>query len=477
MAAGSLSALDTTLDQLRAGAAGLGAALLELDTDANRALLDPAARTGATAERSRAVRARLDWLWERHLLLSGVIRQAETLRGDRTWLGPRRLAELEALLHRASQPRPPAPPAAGGGDADAAAPGAGATSAGASAAPAKGGAPVPRPPAGPASGIAAYPEDLLDGTSEVVEAVRRDVNAVVAAWASSVGQLSAAERRLAELTVDAARLGLADLPELADARAAVRAHGSAVAADPLSAQAADLAAAAAAVDEADAVLGVLGRARGSLPADLRAAETLLAEVLSVAAEGERHARRTVERVAGARAALARLDEGWLADPRRGLRPWLDRLVDAAAGGDWPGAARGLLAWRGTAEATLRRAREVAEENAAPLRRRDELRGLLGALHAKAAADGSAEDPDLIALHRRAHDALYIAPSDLDLAGDLVHGYAAAVTAGRGGASGTGGVPARMPPAAPSARSRGRAGGTAHDDRVTGNAAWDTEEAG
>ncbi|OHV59277.1 hypothetical protein, partial [Pseudofrankia sp. BMG5.36] len=350
----------------------------------------------------------------------------------------------------------------------------------ASAGPASAGAPAAHPPAGPAAGIAAYPEDLLDGTSEVVDAVRADVNAVVAAWAASVGQLSAAERRLAELTVDAARLGLADLPELADARAAVRAHGSAVAADPLSAQAADLAAAAAAVDEADAVLGALGRARGSLAGDLRAAEALLTEILAVAAEGERHARRAVERVAGARAALGRLDEGWLSDPRRGLRPWLGRLADAAAGGDWPGAARGLLAWRGTAEATLRRAREVAEENATPLRRRDELRGLLGALHAKAAADGSAEDPDLIALHRRAHDALYIAPSDLDLAGELVHRYAAAVTAGRaslGGASGTGGVPARMPPAAPPARSGGRAGGTAHDDRATGNAAWDTEEAG
>jgi hypothetical protein len=294
------------------------------------------------------------------------------------------------------------------------------------------------PPA--AAGVAVYPEDLLDQTGEVVDAVRADVTAVVAAWASGVGQLATAERRLAELAATAERLGLVDTPEIAAAQAAVHAHANACAADPLSTDPADLAAAVAAVDEADALLAVLARARGSLAGDLHAAEMLLADVRAAAAEADRLASRAAQRVIGAAAVPAAPDEGWLSDPHNGLRPWLRRLTDLADRGDWPAAARGLLAWRAAAQGALVRARETAEANAAPLRRRDELRGLLGALHAKAAADGSAEDPDLVALHRRAHDALYVAPSDLELAADLVHRYTAGLVVGTGGGGGREGGP-------------------------------------
>ena len=407
----TLPALDATLDQLRAGAAALATALLELDTDANRALLDPARSTGETAARARAVRARLDWLWERHRVLSDVIQRAEALRGDRGRLGARRVAELEALLHRASVPSQPGPPAAG-------------TLTGSTATGSSG------PAVGTASGASLYPQDLLDGTTEVIDAVRAGVTAAVTACASLAGQLATAERRLAELGATASEHGLADLPELAAAQAAVRALSTAAAADPLEVAEADLAAVTAAVATAGMTVTALARARTSLAADLRAAETLLGAIVTTAADGERAARATASRVAGAETALRRLGDGWFDDPRRGLRPWLDRLEAAAAAGDWQRAARGLAAWRGVAEATLTTAGQVVAANAAPLRRRGELRGLLAALQAKAVASGAAELPDLVSLYGRARDALYAAPADLDLADGLVRSYAAGIIAGR-----------------------------------------------
>ena len=403
----TLSALDATLAELRTGAAALAAALLELDTDANRALLDPARSSGETAARARAVRARFDWLWERHRVLSDVIHRAEALRGDRGWLGPRRVAELEALLHRASVPGQPGRPAAGTPTAS--------TATGSS---------------GPATGTSLYPGDLLVGTTEVIDAVRAGVTATVTACASLASRLATAERRLAELGATAAEHGLADVPELAAARAAVHALSTAAAADPLGVAEADLASMAAAVATAGTTVTSLARARTSLAGDLRAAEKLLAAIVTTAADGERAARATASRVAGAETVLRCLGDGWFDEPRRGLRPWLDRLQAAAAAGDWQRAARGLAAWRGVAEATLTTAGQIVAANAAPLRRRGELRGLLAALQAKAVASGAAELPDLVTRYGRARDALYVAPADLDLADELVRSYAAGIIAGR-----------------------------------------------
>jgi len=61
--------------------------------------------------------------------------------------------------------------------------------------------------------------------------------------------------------------------------------------------------------------------------------------------------------------------------------------------------------------------------------RDDLRGRLGALRAKAQATGRIEDPELVQLGRRADDALYRAPCDLVVASDLVDAYQRALRPG------------------------------------------------
>jgi hypothetical protein len=59
-----------------------------------------------------------------------------------------------------------------------------------------------------------------------------------------------------------------------------------------------------------------------------------------------------------------------------------------------------------------------------LNRRNELRGLLGALRAKAVGHGLAEVADLESVFIQAREALYTSPTDLDAADDLVRSYAA-----------------------------------------------------
>ncbi|MEE9416722.1 MAG: hypothetical protein V3V01_15665, partial [Acidimicrobiales bacterium] len=65
-------------------------------------------------------------------------------------------------------------------------------------------------------------------------------------------------------------------------------------------------------------------------------------------------------------------------------------------------------------------------NALPLRRRDEIRGLLSAYWAKAAAVGRAEDPLLSDLHDDAHNELFTSPTDVARAEMLVSGFGGAL---------------------------------------------------
>ena len=60
--------------------------------------------------------------------------------------------------------------------------------------------------------------------------------------------------------------------------------------------------------------------------------------------------------------------------------------------------------------------------------RDELRGLLGAYRAKAAALGAAEDPALTSQYRHARDLLWTAPCQLAEADQAVRDYQRAVLA-------------------------------------------------
>lgn len=120
--------------------------------------------------------------------------------------------------------------------------------------------------------------------------------------------------------------------------------------------------------------------------------------------------------------LTPLDPGLVDGDARSLGPWLERLEALVQSGDVRRAAAGLAQWRRQADAHHQHARRVHEANAGPLRRRDELRGLLDALRAKAAAAGFAETRSLSDLHDAAREVLFVAPCPLDLAATRVKEY-------------------------------------------------------
>ena len=77
---------------------------------------------------------------------------------------------------------------------------------------------------------------------------------------------------------------------------------------------------------------------------------------------------------------------------------------------------------GRLAALAERAGRIRDREAGGIADRDELRGRLEALEAKARAQGRSEDRELDGIRRRAADALFTAPCDLEGAERLVEEY-------------------------------------------------------
>ena len=172
----------------------------------------------------------------------------------------------------------------------------------------------------------------------------------------------------------------------------------------------------------------LERDRASLPEVLARAHAQLQEIsrlVRAGAEAALEARRKIAHPAGL---VDPLDPGALDGEGPALRPWLASIDRQAADGDWRSATDALGQWQRLAAPWLANARSVWLANQAPLARRNELRGLLEAYQAKAAASGRVEDPELIRFGRMARDALYLAPCDLARAEASVLAYVGSLNA-------------------------------------------------
>lgn len=243
------------------------------------------------------------------------------------------------------------------------------------------------------------------------------------AWRNAVPRLDALRARLASATATAEGLGMPGDPELAAARTVVDDATAQAAADPLGAEIDD---ADRLVEQVEHRLSELARTRAGIGGDLDAAAKRLDEIagLLVAGAGARAAAE--DRIVDPGGLVAPIDPSELDAGDRALRPWLARIRSQAGAGAWPAAAKGLEQWREEAEALHARATAVAAANRAPLERRNDLRGLLDAYRAKAAAQGLAEDPALTARYRSAREALYAYRCDVRRAETLVRDYGRAI---------------------------------------------------
>jgi hypothetical protein len=156
--------------------------------------------------------------------------------------------------------------------------------------------------------------------------------------------------------------------------------------------------------------------------DLARARARLTELRDLHARVVEEAGSVWSKIAHPRGLLAPPDPAYLTEPPMGLEPWLTRLQALGRLGSYRQVRRGLASWMQTADEAMNREREVLEANREPLGRRQELRGLLSSLEAKARAVGVARDAELIDVVGRARAILYAPQTDLDQAALLVKGY-------------------------------------------------------
>lgn len=259
------------------------------------------------------------------------------------------------------------------------------------------------------------PPALLARMTAAFDAATAVVAAAGAAWdgvAARLDPLDAACAALADAGVTAT--GIRTPARLADELTDLRrqAMGDPLSldpADPFTGPAADrLSAVQAALD----TLTERRDALAALRADLGDRLAALDAALDGLAAAEDRATDTAARVARA------IDPRSTGEPpvpgRRlgGLRARRGELTDAVRTGRWATLLDAVVALERDVAAARSRADGDDAVLAGLLKRRADLRGLLGALTAKAAARGRAEDLDLDALRRAAEDLLWSAPCDL-----------------------------------------------------------------
>lgn len=105
-----------------------------------------------------------------------------------------------------------------------------------------------------------------------------------------------------------------------------------------------------------------------------------------------------------------------------LEQWLGRLVSKFESGIIPPVQVGLTNWLNQVQNYTIAVQSALAANRLPLDTRQELRGRLDALTAKALAKRRVEDPILVDLSLQARQVLFTSPTDLDVAIELVRSY-------------------------------------------------------
>jgi hypothetical protein len=365
-------ALDRRLYELRTSHESAATSLGELDGDHIYALLVAGhGFSGSTADAAGPALRRLGDLRASAAPIEGVLAEvAEVRRGGQ--LDDRRAAELVAWLNSPTIMVPPGNP------------------------------PVSQRPLRPAPHGAEVlsAQGVLQALAEAIEALREVMGRIDAAWQGFSARLEQVSAR-----ADALAAELPGNRGLAAARADLSLLATRVIGDPLGAvEVLDLAEAA--IEAAD---GVREETR-PLHDRLASCRNTVAELEAVIARGRHGLDRSRAEFVSPPGMLAPLDDAVLTG-ERGLLPWLARLEALVERGDVGLAATGVDRWQALADETLAAARQVAEANVGPTKRRRELQGLLRAALVKAGASGRAEDAWTAELAGRAERALAI-PCDL-----------------------------------------------------------------
>ncbi|HEY7621564.1 MAG TPA: hypothetical protein VH834_17425 [Solirubrobacteraceae bacterium] len=369
----TLEELDLRLRHLSRDVEHSGEALLALELDQTRAMLDKAMLAGATAGAWAPVSAALGHAWEAQAMLEEHLKRLRRLRGRRSRIGRERLIELRDLIDG----RVLVEPGAGGGRCS--------------------------------------PAELLVRSSAAVQEARRLVETVSQTWDALVPRLTSASATLRECRELLDAVGATSCPGFTEARHELAQLTDAVAKDPLAATPEEL---VALETDVAAVRDRVERLR-----DLRAdTEPRLEQARELLTE----ARRAVDDAREAHAAaVEKIAEPAVPAPAAippDLADELDEAVELVRSGAWQAGGAAVERWHARATSIREEARRIEAANRAPIAQRDELRRRLGAFQAKAQHLRLLEDPGLAALHAQAQRVLHTAPTDLSEAAELVRRY-------------------------------------------------------
>lgn len=265
------------------------------------------------------------------------------------------------------------------------------------------------------------PQDLLDVMVHTFQAAKDAVVAVDAAWASLAPAFDRIASRIARLR---ARVGEgsawgADLDAAGRALAEARAK---LQTDPLGASSGLEARVTPMLDRVESALDAQDRFRKQIGAQLASAQRLLGALINLHREALMACAEARQKISGCETLPEPAPNGKIEE----LRGWLDRLESKHSEGLLEPLASGLRNWNSAAEICVSDERAVYAAYRAPLDQRNELRGRLDALKAKARAYGVAERNGLAELALEAEALLYTRPTRLDRAAAAVSAYARAL---------------------------------------------------
>lgn len=256
------------------------------------------------------------------------------------------------------------------------------------------------------------PAQLIADMSPRYERVKRVVLSIADVWDDLIPRLRHARQRILDLEPGASEYGL-DATVLTRALSDLRTLSELVLSDPLGVDRSAIETITSTVDAFEHELAAHGALAARWPDELADARRLLAAAQRAVQEAVDLAEHTRARIVGAE----HLEQATLPTASEQA---LERIAGESGGS--PATRRELIEWRTAIDACLTAARQHAEHCRSLLAERDELRGRLDAAFAKAAGLGLLEDPALSETLEHAHEALFVAPTDLAVARARVERY-------------------------------------------------------
>ncbi len=374
--------LRSTLERTRAN-------LVELDADMTRKTLESSTELeGRTAEAWSRASRQFAGLWQGQLALDAVLEEITRVRGTRTSIPRSSLAELHELLD---------------------------------------GTPVALARSGPDAAT----RSLTEGTSptehlsigEVITRMSADYQAVAgvlgtvdAVWTGALPGLEALRATVTELEAVAVSCGARRPNQLGLASQTLDEQERLARHDPLAFRPDALESLALAVEQAGRPIREAADAAREVVGELNAVQSSLDHSRDVLTQVRSDQDRPTARVAVPDSTL--MDREAAAADLVGLQGQLDAARQTAQS-DPVGARRVATLLTGLIAQLDQRIAGLGSIEVAGVAVRDELRGRLDALRAKALAMGRGEDPQLDRIHDEALDVLFSAPCDVRRAEDLV----------------------------------------------------------